>query len=164
MKFLVYAGIGIVTLWLQLTLAPMLSVFGYKPNLLLLAVIVIGLRWQEPWLFLFAVFAGLSLDAFSHGVLGVYAISLYAMSFLARLIGVSVYENSLALGVAAVFGISVAEGIVSVTLFEILDGSVPWWGWMVTQVLPSALINALWSPLVFYVFGRLERRVRFLEA
>lgn len=163
MKVLVYAAIGIATLWLQLTVAPLVAIFGYKPNLLLLSVIVIGLRWLEPWLFLYAVVAGLALDVFSHGVLGIYAISFYAMSFLARFVGLSVYENSLLVGVVAVGGISLVEGFVSVTLFEMLDGGVPWWGWMGAQVLPGAFINALWSPLVFYALGRLERRLRLSE-
>ena len=164
MRAAVLLSIGIATLWLQLTVAPLVAVFGYKPNLLLLSVAVMGLRGVEPWLFLYAVGAGLSLDVFSHGVLGIYGLSFFAISFLARLIGVSVYENSLLLGVAAVFGISLAEGLVSVTLFQWLDETVPWWHWMLTGVLPDALVNALWSPLVFYAFGRLERWVRPLEA
>lgn len=164
MRALVLTGIGIATLWLQLTVAPLMALFGYKPNLLLLSVVVMGLRGLEPWLFLYGVGAGLALDAFSHGVLGIYALSFFAISFLARLIGVSVYENSLLLGVAAVFGVSLAEGFISVTLFQWLDEGVPWWRWMLTGVLPGALVNALWSPLVFYAFGRLERWVRPSEA
>jgi rod shape-determining protein MreD len=164
MKALAYAAIAIATLWLQLTVAPLLSVFGYKPNLLLLSLVVMGLRWQEPWLFLYAVFAGLAMDSFSHGLLGIYALSFYAASFLARLIGVSIYENSLLLGMGCVLGVSVAEGLVSITLFDLLEGGVPWWNWLFTGVLPGALVNALWSPLVFYAFGRLERWVRPLGA
>ena len=164
MKFLLFAGIGIVTLWLQLTVAPLVSLFGYKPNLLLLTVAVIGLRWLEPWLFLYGVFAGISLDVFSHDVLGVYALSFFAISFLSRVIGVSMYENSLLVGVASVFGISLVEGIISITLFQFLDDSVPWWRWLATQVLPGAIVNALWSPLAFYALSRLERWVRVSEA
>ena len=164
MRVFLFVGLGIGMLWLQLTLAPLLALFGYKPNLLLLSVAVIGLRWAEPWLFLYGVGAGLLLDVFSHGVLGLYGISFFALSFLSRLIGVSVYEHSLLLGVAAVFGLSLAEGMVSVTLLEWLDESVPWWHWMLANVLPTALVNALWSPLLFYGLGRLERWARPAEA
>ncbi|HKJ00648.1 MAG TPA: rod shape-determining protein MreD [bacterium] len=164
MKFLTFAGIGIVALWLQLTLAPMMSVFGYKPDLLLLSVVVIGLRWLEPWLFLYAVFAGLAKDVFSHGALGVYGISFFGVSFLARFVGISVYENSLLLGMASVFGLSLAEGMVALTLFDLLESSVPWWHWLLTDIFPTAVVNALWSPLLFYGFARLERWVRPSEA
>lgn len=164
MRALVFVAIGIVTLWLQLTVSPLLSVFSYKPNLLLMTVVVIGLRWGEPWLFVYGALVGLSMDAFSHGVLGVYAISLFACSFLSRLIGMSVYENSLLIGALAVFGVSLVDGLISVTLFQWLDSTVPWWNWMFTIVVPGALINALWSPLVFYILGRLERWARPAEA
>jgi len=164
MKFLVYGSIGVATLWLQLTVAPLLAVFGIMPNLLLISVAVLGLRWMEPWLFLYAVFAGLALDAFSHGQLGVYALSLYATSFAARLIGASVYENSLLVGVLAVLGLSLLDGFVAVTVLQWMDDGVPWWHWMLTGVLPGALVNALWSPLLFFALGRLERWVRPLEA
>jgi len=164
MKFLAFTGIGIVSLWLQLTVAPLMALFGYKPNLLLLSVVVIGLRWLEPWLFLYAACAGLALDTFTHGVLGVYALSFFAVSFLSRLIGVSVYENSLLLGMGAVFASSLVEGLASVTLFDWLDETVPWWHWMLADVVPTAVVNALWSPLVFYALSRLERWARLTEA
>jgi rod shape-determining protein MreD len=163
MKPFVYSSIGITVLWLQLTVAPLVAVFGYKPNLLLLSVVVIGLRWLEPWLFFYAACAGLALDVFSHGVVGVYALSFFAASFLARYIGTAVYENSLLVGVAGVLAVSLAEGLVSVSLFEVLDATIPWWRWTFTQVLPNSIVNAVWSPLVFLVFARLERWVHLAE-
>jgi rod shape-determining protein MreD len=164
MKLLIYAGIGIVTLWLQLTVAPLIAPFGYKPDLLLLSVLVIGMRWLEPWLFLYGVWAGLAKDVFSHGALGVYGLSFFAISFLARYIGVSVYENSIVLGMASVFALSLVHGMLALTLFDWLDPSVPWWHWLFTEVVPTALVNALWSPVAFYGIARLERWVRPQEA
>lgn len=164
MKALVYVAIGIGSVWLQLTLAPMLSLFGYKPDVLLLSVLVIGLRWLEPWLFVYAVLVGLAKDVFSHGMLGVYGLSFFAISFLARYVGISVYENSLLLGMASVLGLSLVQGVFSLTVLALLDSSVPWWHWLFTAEVPTAFINALWSPLVFYGFGRLERWVRPSEA
>jgi hypothetical protein len=51
-----------------------------------------------------------------------------------------------------------------VTVLQWMDDGVPWWHWMLTGVLPGALVNALWSPLLFFALGRLERWVRPLEA
>lgn len=164
MRVLFHVAIGVVTLWLQLTVAPLLAIAGYRPNLLLLTVGIMAMRWLEPWLFIYAVLAGLSLDAFSHGILGVYGISFFAAFFIARLIGLSVYENNLLVGVVGIFGICLAEGLIAITLFQWLDSSVPWWRWLGTQVLPGALVNALWSPLVFWALGRLERWARPAEA
>ncbi len=163
MKALVLTAIGIGSLWLQLTVVPMLALFGYQPNLMLLTVIVIGVLWLEPWLFLYAVLAGLAFDAFSHGILGVYAFSFFGVSFLARWAGVMLYENSLLLGAAIVFGLSLVEGLLSLTLLQLLDAGVPWWRWLAAGVLPTAVVNAVWSPLVLLAVGRLERLVRLPE-
>jgi hypothetical protein len=63
-----------------------------------------------------------------------------------------------------VLGLSLLDGFVAVTVLQWLDDGVPWWHWMLTGVLPGALVNALWSPLLFFALGRLERWVRPLEA
>lgn len=164
MKALIYVGVGIVSLWLQLTVAPLLAIWGYKPDILLLSLLVIGLRWLEPWLFIYAVFVGLAKDVFSHGMLGVYGLSFFTVSFLARYIGTSVYENSLLLGMVSVLGLSLVQGVIALSVLAVLDSGVPWWHWLLAVVVPTALVNAFWSPLVFYGLGRLERWVRPTEA
>ena len=77
MKVWVFLAIGVATLWLQLTVAPYLALFGLKPNLMLLAVLLLALRRQEPWMFVYAAVAGLALDVFSHGIIGVYGPSFF---------------------------------------------------------------------------------------
>ena len=163
MKFLIYAGIGIATLWLQLTLAPLVALFGMKANLLLLTVLVIGLRWSDPWYFLYGAIAGLAADVFSHGVLGIYGTSYFLVALLARLTGVSVYENSLLFGLVGVFGLSLAEGLISLSLLELLDSTVPWWAWLLTTAILNAAFNSLWSPLAFFALGRLEHLMKTAE-
>jgi rod shape-determining protein MreD len=164
MKVLVYLGMAIAVLWLQLTLPPLGSVYGVKPNLMLLTVLVIGLRWQEPFQFVYAALAGMTQDVFSHGILGIYGLSFFAIYFLARLAGSSFYENNLLFGSLAVLGLSVVEGAISLTLLNFLDSDIPWFYWMFTSVLPAALYNSLVSPLVFLAMGRMEGWVRVSES
>jgi rod shape-determining protein MreD len=163
MKVLFYFGIGIAALWLQLTVPPLVSIYGVKPNLMLLTVLVIGLRWQEPFQFVYAALAGMALDVFSHGILGIYGLSFFGIYFLARLTGSSLYENNMLFGSLSVLGLSVAEGLISVTLLNFLDSDSPWFYWMFTSVLPTALYNGLVSPLVFLALGRMEGWVRVSE-
>lgn len=164
MKLLVYSGIGIATLWLQLTVIPLLEIWGTKPNLALATVLVMGIYWMEPWLFFYATLLGLAMDVFSHGILGIYGISFFCVSFLARMTGVSIYENSFLFGLSGVFGLSLVEGFISVTLLQFLDGSVPWWRWILTQVFPNALYNGLLAPVLFLLCMALSRKVKILEA
>ena len=161
MKFLIFTGIWIVTLWLQLSVAPLIDFYGYKPNLFLLTVVVIGMRNLDRWLFFYAMAAGLAFDVFSHGMLGIYGISFFAVFFLARFTGQTVYENNLLFGVAGVFGLTVVEELISISLLQILDPSVPWLTWVFRDIFPIAAYNGLLAPPALLATGRLER---FLHA
>lgn len=160
MKVLIFTGIGISALWLQLSLAPMIAVGGIKPNFMMIVLLVLGLRLVEPWLFIYAALSGLAHDAFSHGILGVYGISYFLVYFAARFAGMSIFDNSLGFIVLGVLSLSFMEGLFSVSLFQFLDGSVPWWGWMIGTVLPTAFYNALLAPLAWVALSRLERVLR----
>ena len=160
MKRWLYLGIGIGALWIQLTVFSWLSVFGLKPNLLLLTVLVLGLRWMEPWLFVYAALAGLALDVFSHGVLGIYGLSMFLTAFAALYVGNAMYENSLWFIVSAVAGLSLFEGVVSVSIFEMLDPNVPWWNWLLTRSLPVSVYHGFLAPFLLWGMIRLERLLK----
>ena len=160
MKRWLYLGIGIGALWIQLTAFSWLSVFGIKPNLLLLTVLLLGLRWMEPWLFVYAVAAGLALDVFSHGILGVYGLSLFLTAFAALYVSHAIYENSLLFIVIAVTGLSLIEGVISITIFEILDPNTPWWNWLLARTLPVSVYHGILAPFLLWCIVRLERRLK----
>ena len=163
MKILLYLGIGISSVWIQLTVAPLLEVWGTKPNLVLGTVLVMGIFWMEPWLFIYAALAGLVLDVFSHGILGIYGLSFFCVSFLARITGASIYDNSMLFALLGIFGLSMAEGVIMLTLLNILDGSVHWWGWLFTQVIPNAFYNTLVAPVLFIGFAAIAKKAKILE-
>lgn len=163
MKIWIYMGLGFGSLWLQLVLAPHLAVSGLRPNLMLITLVIIGLRWIDPWLFVYAALAGLGLDVFSHGLLGIYGLSFFAVSFLARYVGLAVYENSAWFSMAAVAGLTLAEGAIAITLFEVLTPQTPWWDWLFGKVIPLSLFHGLLAPIFNYGAARLERWTKIGE-
>lgn len=156
MRLLALSGLGLAALWLQLSLAPLIAIAGFKPNLILVFMLVISLRWSGPWLFIYAVLSGLAQDAFSHGLLGVYAFSFFLVFFAARYAGMSVFEKNLIYAVVGVFVLTLVEGLISVSVFEYLDPSVPWWNWTLGKVAPGAVFNCLLTPPVWFLLSRLE--------
>ncbi len=160
MKLLLYVVLGLLGVWLQITLAPSLAIFGIKPNLALLTLLAAGVRWREPWLFIYAALVGLALDALTHGALGVYGISFFVTAIVARQAGGSIYENNAFTGILAVAALSVLQGLISTTLFYVLDAGVPWWRWTMLRVLPEAFYNALLAPLALLALERVERVAR----
>ena len=157
MKALIYAGLALLTLGLQITVVPSIAIWGIRPNLVLVTLLAIALRWRDTFVFVYAAVLGVALDSFSHGVLGVYGISFFGVALAARLAGNAMYEDNLVSGVMAVFGLCILEGIVFTSIFRVLDHGVPWWNWVLARVLPGALYDALLAPLVFMGLMRLER-------
>ncbi|MCZ6474462.1 MAG: rod shape-determining protein MreD [SAR324 cluster bacterium] len=164
MRAWIYPAIGLASFWLELTAIPYLSIFGIKPNLFLLTVLVLGLRWMSPWLFVYGVAVGIALDVFSHGMLGVYGISFFIISFLAIYVGSAIYENTLWFTMVSVAGLTLAEGLISISIFEILDSTAPWWQWLSQRVLPAAIYHAVLAPFLAWGLIWLERLLKFTES
>lgn len=163
MKGWIFLGLGLASLWLQLSVAPLASVFGVKPNLVLMTVILAGLRWQHPWLFVYGALTGLGMDVFSHGVLGVYGITYLLISLLTLYTARSVYENNLWFTMLAVGGLTLAEGLMAITIFEVLDVRSPWWDWLFWRVVPLAFYHGLLASPALFCWVRAERQLRKLE-
>jgi rod shape-determining protein MreD len=161
MRILVHLAIGFLAVGSQVAIAPLLSVYGCKPNLVLVSLLAITLRWPNPWLFLYGAGTGLALDALSHGSLGVYGISFLVIAIASRMAAALIYENNLLSGALVVGGLSVAEGALSAALFELLDPATPWWRWLLLRVLPTAIYNALFAPLFLLALARLERVLKW---
>ena len=160
MRGLVYVMLGLFGLWLQVTLAGTLAVGGIRPNLVLLVLLAAGLRWQDPWVFIFGALVGLAMDSFSHGYLGVYGISYLVAAVLARATGKAINEQNVVLNFFLVLVLSLAEGMISLGLFNYMDEDLPWWRWLFTRVLPGSFYTALLAPVFFPLLIFLERRLK----
>jgi rod shape-determining protein MreD len=160
MKGALYAGLAFFALGLQITVVPNLSLWGVRPDLVLVTLLAVTIRWRDTFVFVYAAVLGVALDSFTHGVLGVYGISFFTAAIAARLATGAMYEDNVLSSTLAVFGLSLLEGIVFVSIFRGLDRQVPWWSWTLTRVLPEAFYNALIAPPVFIGLARLERWTR----
>ena len=164
MKLWFYIGSGLVALWLQLTFASTLSIGGMKPNLSLMLLLLVGFRWMDHWLFIFGALLGLTVDVFSHGMLGFYGITFFFAAVVARFAGQAMYENNVWISMGIVAGLSLIHGIFVVTLFEIIDPEIPWWSWMFFKELPLALYHGVLTPLIFFPLVWLEKKYDLTES
>ena len=162
MRPLFAAAVGLVAFWIQVTLAPHVSVFGVHPDLLLITVILFGMRWLHPGLYLYAALAGLAQDSFSHGVLGVYGISFLLTGALANVAGLLIYEQNVLFLSATVLGLTLAEGLIALTVLQLLGSETAWLTWFFVRVLPQSIYHALLTPLMLWGLRRLERLTRQL--
>ena len=154
------AAVGLVAFWIQVTVAPHAAVFGVHPDLLLITVILFGMRWVHPGLYVYAAIAGLAQDSFSHGVLGVYGISYLLTGALANAAGLLIYEQNWLFLVATVLALTLAEGLIVITVLQLLGSDTAWLSWYFGRVVPQSVYHALLTPLVLWALRRLERLTR----
>lgn len=164
MRPLFAAAVGLVVFWIQVTLAPHLAVFGVQPDLLLITVILFGVRWVHPGLYLYAALTGLALDSFSHGILGVYGISYLITAGLANGAGLLIYEQNTLFLSGTVLGLTLAEGLVALTILQLLGSETAWVSWYFGRVLPQSVYHALLTPPALWALRRLERLTRHLPS
>jgi rod shape-determining protein MreD len=141
-------GFGLVLLWLQGAVATFLPPRAC-PDLGLLAVLAIGLRWERLASgFALAGLLGFAADVLSGSLLGQHALLRLFVFAGARMASRQLnLRGALPLAVFA-FGLSLAYALAAFALTDFfVPGSSASWGELATAA-PHALLDALFAPLV----------------
>ena len=130
MKILGYICIGLVSFWLQLTLAQWIALgSSFKPNFPLLTTLLLSLSGIGAAIFPYAAIMGLAQDAVSHTMLGTYGLSFTLTAFVVR--GFVEYLHS-----HQSFFL-----MVTVLLFALLENFL---AWVILQFYPQRPFFASW--------------------
>jgi rod shape-determining protein MreD len=143
---------------IQSTVMPHLTLWGVKPDLMLLVVIswslLRGSREGIVWGFI----GGLCLDLFSGAPLGLSALALLIVSFFSGLGEATVFRTHIILPLATVFFASFIYDLVFLLALRTLGWSVAWLDSFIRFVLPVSLLNVLLIPLVYPAMRWLHRK------
>ena len=146
--------LGFLAVVVQGALAAVVSP-PWCPDLALLVVLAIGLRWEGLASGLFLAFAlGYAADVVSGGLRGGHAL-LRMFVFIGARLAARQLNLAGALPLAAsTAGLSIAYGVAVVLMTGFFSAAtLPAWGWF--DLLPHAIVNGLAAPLVSAVVGRL---------
>ena len=136
---------------------PSLTLWGVKPDLMLLVVVswnlVRGVRDGVVW----GIIGGIMLDFVSGAPFGGHTIALFLASFLAGLGGMSVFRFGLALPVVIVLLSTIAYDLFLAAFLSLVGWPIQWLDLIVEVVLPSIVLNLLATPFVFWAIRSLHR-------
>lgn len=134
---------------IQSTVVPHLTLWGVKPDLMLLVVIswslLRGAREGIIWGFI----GGFCLDLFSGTPLGLSALALLIVSFFSSLGEATVFRTHVILPLATVFFASLIYDFIFLLVLRTLGWPVVWLDSFIRLVLPASLLNVLLTPLVY---------------
>lgn len=142
MKLAIYVGVVLGTVPLQTTLLPYVSVGGIRPDLGLVAVVLVGLLGTELEAVLVGLALGFAQDMFSAGGPWIHMTTKAAVGFLAGVIGKNLANITPLAVFVPTLGLSFGSGMVllmearGTNLLEMTYG-------LQFVLLPQALLDAV---------------------
>jgi rod shape-determining protein MreD len=148
----------VVVAILQTSVVSHLTLWGVFADLPLLVVVawslLRGAREGVVWGFV----GGLAVDLLSGAPFGAATLSLMAVGFLSGLGEATVFRTHVALPLITVFLATILYDLLFLLVVQISGQTVIWWSSLFRIVLPSAALNALLTPIVFWVIRWLYAR------
>ena len=144
---------------LQASVISHLTVWGVFADLPLLVVVSWGLLWGPKEGTLWGFIAGLAVDMLSGGPFGAATFALTLVGFLSGLAKGSVFAGHLVFPVMATFLATILYDLAFLLGVGISGRTVTWTDTLFRIILPSALFNALLTPLMLGFMRVLQRRL-----
>ncbi len=158
MRFLILSIGAILGVALQATWLAQLNLPGdIVPDLILIMVISYGLlRGPDEGLF-FGLAAGLFLDLVGGGLIGIQTLSKSIAGFSAGLLEKTIFKDNLLVPViAALIGTLVLESV-NVLMYLSFNSNYNYWLVLVSAIIPLSLYNAVFAPVIYHLFLKMER-------
>lgn len=153
MKNYIFFIIILVWALFEVTVLDSFKVFGVKPNLLLINVVIMGLVFPLKWAFILSVFAGILKDSLSATAFGLNLLLFPLWSFLIIKLSRKISLDSNFLRVTLVFIIVVANNIMVRPIYLLLGQFIPLGIFLRTTIL-EAVYTAVMLPLMFKFLTR----------
>jgi rod shape-determining protein MreD len=150
-------GLFLVTLVLQTTVAPHLAVAGTPPDLVLVAVVALGLRQGARTGTLAGTVGGLALDLLRGRQLGLFALALAAAGGFAGMAAERVYPSRVWVRFAVALGAALIDQLLVVGLYALGRGRPSLALGSLDPALRQAVYDGFLATLVYGPLGRSAR-------
>ncbi|MCK9604520.1 MAG: rod shape-determining protein MreD [Candidatus Omnitrophica bacterium] len=144
MKKWIFLGVIFVSAILEATFLNYFRVFGAKPDLLLMLVLIASLEFDLRWALIFGLLAGFLKDTFAAGSLGIHTAMFPLWSFLIVKLSRKISVDNNFIRAALIFIISVSTAIATRLVFVYLGRFIP-----LGIFLRIAFLDSLYTALVF---------------
>lgn len=132
----------------QTTIMPHLTVFGVFPDLPLLVVVSWSLLRGAKEGVIWAFMAGIAVDLFSGAPFGAATFSLIVVGLLSGLGEATVFRTHIALPLLTMFLATILYNLCFLLILQIMGSVVTWLESLLGIILPSAILNAVLTPVV----------------
>jgi rod shape-determining protein MreD len=138
----------VVVALVQATIVPHLTIWGVYPDLPLLVVVSWSLLRGAKEGMVWGFIAGVAVDLFSGAPFGAATLGMLAASILSGLGQAAVFRAHVALPLLVMFLATIVYDLVFLLVVRITGETVDWLPSLLRVILPSAVLNALLTPVV----------------
>jgi rod shape-determining protein MreD len=156
-----YIVLLIIILFIQSTRFDFWSVYGVKPDLVLLLIFIISFREGRITGTVFGFIGGLAQDFFSNGLLGSGAFAKSLWGYLAGKSNQRLDTQSIVVQIGLLFCISILDGLLIHSLIGILKHPVSFKGRIAYFIVFQAIYNCFIWPFFSYGLACIEKRLSF---
>jgi len=146
-RYLKIAGLLAAVVLLQMTLLPRYLQDPFQPNLLLVLVVYLGLKFPHRLGGLAAFGLGILQDSFSGIYLGLHGFSYLCIYTLLSEMADRLYTDNRSLFVLVVFLASLGSALLNLLMLAIFSVSNGLYASLLPALIPQALVNALAASL-----------------
>lgn len=157
-KLIFYTFFIILFLVLQTTLLDYVAIYGIKPNLILVFVMVTALIRGNTEGGAVGFFSGLALDMLFGSVLGFYALLGFLTGLAAGSVNRRLFRENLLVVLVFTFVYSVIYEAGVYILNTIMSGEIDLLYPLTRVVLPEAVYNCIAAVLIYALLIRMDRR------
>lgn len=148
--FVIIVALGM----LQVTILNYFKIFGVKPDLLLISVVIASLFFEFKWAFILSVFAGLFKDIFGANIFGINTLLFPLWSFLIVRLNKQITIDYNFVRIALIFIISLLHNTIT-GLILIYSGNLILLGLFLRIVSLQSIYTAVVLPLILWIGQRL---------
>ncbi|HJV66162.1 MAG TPA: rod shape-determining protein MreD [Geomonas sp.] len=148
-QYLKITGCVLAALLLQMTLLPQYLQDPFQPNLIIILVVWLGLKWPGGWAGVGAFGLGLLQDSFSGIYLGLNGFSYLCIYTVLSSLADRLYTDNRVLLVLVVFLATLGSALLNVLMLAVFSVSKGIYASVLPALVPQALMNALVASLLF---------------
>lgn len=155
MSMLIWSGVLVITIIIQSTLIPLISIKGIHPDLLLVIVVSYALLSGKEYGAGMGFFAGLLQDLVSGSIFGINTLSKLATGYMFGLAERKVFKEHVLLPVLATLVATLFSGLVGIILLLIGGYKVDIAAAVMQNIMPLVGYNIIIAVPVHHVVYRL---------
>lgn len=164
MKYILTALLFLLAAIVQSSVLPYFPLFGVYPNVvLILAVCWTIIRGEDEAMIVIPI-AGVSLSLVDSAPFGVALLAMTPVLLLSALRAIRLTQSDVLLAVLLVFVGSLLYEMVFLVALRLLGESVDWWHGFLNAVVPSAIVNALFTPVAYWFVWMRSSKLRRARA